>query len=334
MRYFVVLALAVGLVFFVGMPEKILANQDAGFQELLRMSGQGNPSAMTDLGEAYYYGRGVLKDPFKAKCWIQQAREYGQDQGDDHAVLRAERLWNDLELWQYSGECHLATPVQSGPARGDLFVEPVTGMTFVWIPGKCFSTLAGQGKKEKKGKTVCPKGFWMGQHEVTQGQWRRIMSGNPSRFKGQNLPVEQVTYKAVEEFIRRMNQTSDVRFSLPTQIQWEFACTDQGRRQPFPWGRENYRPQANCGGCDSGSTRGRTAPVGSYPPNSLGIFDMGGNVREWCRDTRNRSDRDRPVRGGSFVDNVKRSKCRSGDRFISSMKSYYLGFRLTAERID
>jgi formylglycine-generating enzyme required for sulfatase activity len=303
-----------------------------GFEELQRMAGQGDPVAMVDLGEAYFYGKGVLKDPFMAKCWVQKAREAGLDLGDDQTARRAERLWNELKLWQYSGDCRLELPVGTGPARGDRFVEPVTGMGFVWVPGRCFSM--GSAKK-KGGQRVCPKGFWMGQYEVTQGQWRRIMSDNPSRFKGDTLPVEQVSYERVQEFVRRLNQATGRSFSLPTEVQWEFACTNRGRKA-FAWGREQRRPQANCGGCDTGRFRGKTAPAGSFPPNALGLFDMGGNVREWCRDAgRHREDlRDRPVRGGSFVDNVKRSGCRQKDRMITGLKAYYLGFRLTITRLD
>lgn len=314
------------------------AGQAQGVDELLRSADQGHPPAMLDLGRAYYHGNGVLKDPFKAKCWVEKAREAGLDTGDDQTVRRAEALWEKLELWQYSGECALERPLASGPAVGDRFVEPVTGIAFVWIPGKCFSTGAGRDKKGAKKGRACPEGFWMGQYEVTQAQWRRIMSSNPSRFKGDDLPVEQVTYEAVQDFIRRLNQTTGREFFLPTEVQWEFACTDRGRRQSFPWGRDERRPRANCGGCDTGGIRGKTSPVGSFPPNALGLYDMGGNVREWCEDSRrgryHDKGRDRPFRGGSFVDSVKKSGCRSGDRMITGLKAYYLGFRLVAEDLD
>jgi len=311
-----------------------LADQGQGIFELTRLAAQGDPAAMADLGKAYYYGREVLKDPFKAKCWVQRARKAALDQDDDHMVHRAEHLWNTLELWRYSGVCDGQPPSVSGPAAGDRFVEPVTGMAFVWIPGRCFSTAS------KNKERACPKGFWMGVHEVTQGQWKQIMDYNPSRFKGDDLPVEQVSFDEVNAFIRRMNQASGralsqargSKFSLPTEVQWAFACANRGRKQSFPWGQKQDRPLANCGGCDTGKIRGRTAPVGSFPPNALGLYDMGGNVREWCRNPGRGSSREEPVRGGSFVDNVSRSTCRSGDRMISRLKAYYLGFRLVLKQ--
>ncbi len=326
MRFFLIVMAATLLTGYTGITAPALAGQNVDIVELSRLADQGDPAAMADLGAAYFHGKGVLKDPFKAKCWVQRAREIALDLGDDQAVRRAERLWNKLELWKFSGECSGPSPAVSGPAAGDRFVEPVTGMAFIWIPGRCFSSPAAKGGR------ACPDGFWMGVHEVTQAQWKRIMGNNPSRFKGDDLPVEQVSFDTAEEFIRRLNRDSGMIFSLPTEVQWEFACTNRGRKQPFPWGREDGRPQANCGGCDTGNLRGKTAPVASFAPNTLGLYDMGGNVREWCRNPRRSSARDEPVRGGSFVDNVSRSKCRSGDRMIPRLKAYYLGFRLVAER--
>lgn len=302
-------------------------------RELASRAGQGDLSAMIDLGKAYYDGSGVLKDPYKARCWIERAREMGLNRGDDRTVLRAERLWEKLALWQYSGDCAVEVPRDSEPVPGDLFVEPLTGMRFVWISGGCFSPATDSENSTKKGRRDCLEGFWMGETEVTQSQWAAVMDGNPSRFRGHDLPVEQVSYEDVQTFIDRLNQTTGQRFALPTEGQWEFACTGRGRHHPFPWGREDFRPRANCSGCDSGSFRGKTAPVGSFLPNTLGLFDMGGNVREWCRAPRHGAGRDRPVRGGSFVDPANRSKCRSTDRMLPGIKAYYLGFRLTADRI-
>ena len=302
-------------------------------QELLVMAGQGNLSAMIDLGKIYYDGRGVLKDPLKARCWIERARERGQDLGDGRTVHRAERVWEKLALWRYSGDCRIDEPGRTaGPASGERFVEPLTGMRFVWISGGCFTSRTGMKEESKKGRRICPKGFWMGETEVTQSQWTGIMADNPSRFKGQDLPVEQVSYEAVQAYIRRLNQATGKRFALPTELQWEFACTGRGRPQPFPWGREEFRPRANCSGCDSGPSRGKSMPVGSFYPNAAGLFDMGGNVREWCRDSRHRDTRDKPVRGGSFVDPAGRSKCRFSERMLPGVKAYYLGFRLTADQ--
>ncbi|MCG8636534.1 MAG: SUMF1/EgtB/PvdO family nonheme iron enzyme [Desulfobacterales bacterium] len=326
---------------------------------LIQAARGGDTDAMCDLALAYYNGDGVLKDPFKAKCWIKKAHDLGEN--------RAEKIWNRLKLWEYSGKCALGFDDHPRPENraDDRYRDPYTGMTFVWLPGKCFRMGCDDTGDERCGRDeapehrVCLDGFWMGEYEVTQKQWMQVMGSNPSRFKGEDLPVEQVSFQDVRTFIRKLNQVTGHRFSLPTETQWEFACRSRGRRSVFPWGREDYQPSANCGGCDSGSVRGRTAPVGSYLPNEAGIYDMGGNVREWCRDTydpdaykkaasENRTERtgkkkpagkrnagkSRVVRGGSFVDPLSASRCRARGESLSQMKSHFLGFRLSAKKLD
>ncbi len=322
--------------------------------DMIQAARGGDTDAMCDLALAYYHGNGVLKDPFKAKCWVKKAHDLG--------AKRAEKIWNKLELWEYSGKCSLEFDGRPQPDNraNDRYRDPLTGMTFVWLPGKCFKMGCDENGDQRCGKDeapvhkVCLKGFWMGEYEVTQAQWVAVMDRNPSRFKGENNPVEQVSFKDAQTFIQRLNQATGQRFLLPTEAQWEFACRNRGRRSPYPWGPEDYQPSANCGGCDSGSIRGRTAQVGSYLPNEAGIYDMGGNVREWCRDTYNPDaykqaaakagkkkssgnrnlGKSRVVRGGSFVDPVTSSRCRARGNFLPQMKSYYLGFRLAAKKLN
>ena len=318
---------------------------------LLRQARSGDTRAMCDLGVRYYKGDGVLKDPFKAKCWVKKAHDLGD--------RRAEKIWKKYELWTYSGKCNLE--FDDRPASeyrsGDRYTDPVTGMTMIWIPGRCFKMGCEKNEKEDCGKNepeprrICPDGFWMGQYEVTQKAWLTLMDRNPSRFTGDELPVEQVSFYDVREFIRRLNRETGLRYALPTEAQWEFACRNRGRRAVYPWGMEDFQPDANCSGCDAGSFRGRTAPVGSFEPNPAGIYDMGGNVREWCRDTYDRSDLkkgkqdgkrrkkksknpSRVVRGGSFVDPVSRSRCRARSDSLPGMTSYFTGFRLVLEDLE
>jgi len=323
--------------------------KDTGKTEaLIQAARSGDARAMCELGTAYYHGQGVLKDPFKAKCWVKQAHDQG--------YKRAEKIWNQLELWQYSGNCNLGfddRPTFEHRA-GDIYREPVTGMAFVRIPGKCFKMgCSGRGKEDcRRGESpvheVCLDGFWMGQHEVTQRAWMALMDANPSRFQGHDLPVEQVSFKDAQTFISRLNRETGLKFSLPTEAQWEFACRNRGRRSVYPWGGENFQPYANCGGCNAGAFRGRTAPVGSFEPNDAGIYDLGGNVREWCQDiydqayagtskekTGNRnSNRPRVIRGGSFVNSVSQSRCRARDYALPGMKTYFTGFRLVFRGIQ
>jgi formylglycine-generating enzyme required for sulfatase activity len=319
------------------------------FSSLLEEARRGDVEAMCDLGVAYSYGKETLKDPFKAKCWIKKAYDNGS--------VRAEKLWEDLELWRYSGKCEASFDDEILPkyTTGDIFKDPVTGMVFVFIPKGCFimgchNFAEKCDKDEKPAHKVCMDGFWMGIHEVTQMQWHRIMGSNPSRFNSDlHHPVENVSFDDIQKFIQILNSKSRDKFLLPTEAQLEYACRNGGKKVNFPWGNESYRPDANCGTCNSGTFYGETAPVGSFPPNELGLYDMAGNVKEWCRDVYHEKayaghagknpvyagkGSSRVVRGGAFVDNILNLRCTSRNKFIPGMKSDYIGFRLVLTRDD
>lgn len=338
-------------IFFVCMVSvhPLSASQD--FSLTLDSARQGDTDAMCETGMAYYHGKGTLKDPFKAKCWIQKAYHLGSG--------RAKEIWNTLELWEYSGKCDLIFDDAPRPehGRGDIYTEPVTGMRFVWVPKTCFKMGCNSDtqkckKNEKPVHKVCLDGFWMAAFETGQILWTTVMGSNPSRFSGQlNHPVENVSFQEVETFISKLNagiyNPPGKRFSLPTEAQWESACRNGGRPVVYPWKGDGFRPDANCGNCDNKGFNARTAPVGSFSPNDLGLYDMGGNVKEWCKDVYNKNayfehKKNNPefqkkgslqvVRGGSYIDNTKKLRCTARDKSIPSMKSDNLGFRLVLIR--
>lgn len=316
--------------------------------ELIQSARQGDTRAMRKLGRAYYEGDGVLKDPARAKCWIWQAHELGDK--------KAEKLWNDLKLWKYAGDCDTLLQFREDFARnriGARWQDPVTGMMFVWIPGGCFPMgchkNAGKCRKnEFPVHRVCLDGYWMGAHEVTQGQWEGLMGSNPSRFQdGAEYPVERVSFEQVREFIRELNHKSPHKFSLPFEAQWEYACRNRGRKIPYAWGREDFMPPANCGSCDNDSFQGRTAPVDSFYANDLGLYHMSGNVGEWCRNVYDKNayqdheadrhgfeenGRQRVVRGGAYSDNVSATGCTRRHGMMPAMKSERVGFRLVVKK--
>ena len=327
-------------------PGYALYSQQIG--DLKQAARQGDTRAMRKLARVYYDGDGVLKDPVMAKCWIRLA----YDQGDK----QAEKLWNDLRLWEYAGDCSGLLFFQQDldtDRLGDHWHDPVTGMVFVWIPGGCFHMgcyeNAGKCRKdEMPAHKKCLDGFWMGAHEVSQGQWQGLMGSNPSRFQnGAAYPVEMVSFEQVREFIRELNQQSPHRFSLPTEAQWEYACRNRGRSIPYAWGKADFRPKANCGSCDSGPFQGRTAPVDSFYANDLGLYHMSGNVGEWCRNVYDKnayqdpgSDRyglngngqPRVARGGAYSDNVSATGCTRRQGMMPVMKSERVGFRLVVKK--
>jgi formylglycine-generating enzyme len=171
-------------------------------------------------------------------------------------------------------------------------------------------------------------GFWMGRTEVTQGQWKAVIGKNPSHFPGNDQrPVEQVSWHDAMAFIAKLNEIitlpGDWRFSLPTEIQWEYACR-AGTKTVFHFGNSFTGKEAHLVGTyvfkgnqaypEYGETSGLSSPstVGRYPANQWGLYDMHGNVFEWCLDKL--STGDCILRGGSWYSGS--SFGRSGCRYV------------------
>jgi sulfatase modifying factor 1 len=174
------------------------------------------------------------------------------------------------------------------------------------------------------------------------------MGNNPSLFKhcGDDCPVEQVSWKDCQEFIRKLNQMTSKQFRLPTEAEWEYACR-AGTTTSFNTGKcldadqANYRGDFPMPGCGKGPNRGKTMPVASFKPNAWGLYDMHVNVWEWCQDWYDdypdgsvtdpvgpSSSGYRIRRGGSWFDFAR--DCRSAHRYWFTPDTRYdiLGFRL------
>jgi RNA polymerase sigma factor (sigma-70 family) len=171
------------------------------------------------------------------------------------------------------------------------------GMKFVWIKPGTF--MMGTPKDEERGeivndetqcKVTLTKGFYMGIYPVTQEQWQEIMGNNPSKFKGEkNLPVDTVSWDDCQEFIKKLREKDKKPYRLPTEAEREFSCR-AGTTTPFNFGDTISTDQANYDGDgvygkgQRGVNRNKTTPVGSFPPNAWGLYDMHGNVLQWCQD--------------------------------------------------
>ncbi len=146
-----------------------------------------------------------------------------------------------------------------------------------------------EDKKKIQHRVILTKGFWLGKTEVTQKVWENIMGSNPSFFKnsGPNAPVEQISWFDCQEFIRKLNaRVSGGGFRLPTEAEWEYACR-AGTTTAFHFGNELHAKYVNLnadGYHDKSFIRRKTLPVGSFVPNAWGLYDMHGNVWEWCQD--------------------------------------------------
>ena len=191
---------------------------------------------------------------------------------------------------------------------------------------------------EKPRHKVTLSSYYIGQTEVTQALWKAVMGNNPSRFKGDNKPVEQVSWDDCQEFVIKLNQLTGKRFRLPTEAEWEYACRGGKKSRGYMYSGSNTIDYvAWC----YGNSLDETHPVATKSPNELGIYDMSGNVSEWCQDCKGSyssspqtnptgaaSGFRRVVRGGNYCNSARyfRSSRRSdvwpGDRPIS------LGLRL------
>ncbi len=232
----------------------------------------------------------------------------------------------------------------------------------ILVKGGCYLMGDNFGEKvsdEKPLHEVCLNDFFLGEHEVSQGEWKDIMGSNMSSFRdcGDDCPVDNVSWYSTQEFIRKLNIKTAMNYRLPTEAEWEYAAREGGKKVRFGTGKDVIGPdEANFNGTPyfkasysrPGIYRTITIPVKSFLPNSLGFYNMSGNVWEWVQDWYKKdyyqnSPRNNPkgpdsgdyrvLRGGSWgnIPNGLRTANRHKDRPDSQRRMVY-GFRLALDK--
>jgi formylglycine-generating enzyme required for sulfatase activity len=242
----------------------------------------------------------------------------------------------------------LAAAPASGIEPGDVVANSV-GMKLAYIPPGEFTmgspkTEPGRVANETQRHVTFEKGFRIGVTEVTQKEWRLIMGTNPAFFKGDDLPVERITWREAVEYCRRLSEKEKKRYRLPTEAEWEYAC--RAGTTTVYYSGEN-KEALDAAGWYVGNSGNQSHPVGRKQPNPWGLYDMHGNVSEWCaeRPPGERGDSHsaqlnseenalRDLRGGSWGLNT--SDCRSASRLSNAgtFRYFDLGLRVVCDLDD
>jgi formylglycine-generating enzyme required for sulfatase activity len=188
-------------------------------------------------------------------------------------------------------------------------------LEMVYIPGGTFAmgSPKGEGRtSEKPQHEVTVPSFYMGKYPITQAQYQQVMSKNPSKFKGDDRPVEMVSWDDAVEFCQRLSKQTGKEYRLPSEAEWEYACR-AGTTTAFHFGETITDKLANYN-----NNVGKTTAVGKYPPNAFGLYDMHGNVWEWCQDNWHDNYKNAPTDGSAWLSRISNTKVLRGGSWSSS----------------
>ena len=275
--------------------------------------------------------------------------------------MKTNKFFSRLLLMAGAMVCTLGVATSCGGSDDEVLPEPTPepkfeNMTFT-AGGVSFTMVAVEGgtfkmgaaddyteayDDEKPQHAVTLSDFYIGETEVTQTLWKTVMGSNPSNFVGDNLPVEQVSWEDCQAFITKLNAMTGQTFRLPTEAEWEFAARGGKKSQGRKYSGSN---DINLVAWYYNNSGDKTHEVGKKTANELGIYDMTGNVWEWCQDwfgnysdeaqtnpTGSETGSDRVLRGGSWGGLAR--NCRVSIRYSRSpsFRYYYIGLRLAMSK--
>ncbi len=189
---------------------------------------------------------------------------------------------------------------------------------------------------EKPIHKVEVKSFYLGKYEVTQKEWVAIMGINPSITKNDDFPIEMVSWDEVQLFIKKLNEKTGKKYRLPTEAEWEYAAREGGKKVRYGNGKNIASIEdINFNGGSKKNDELTLTKIGSYNPNALGLYDMSGNVWEWCQDIYDVYLSKTPPK---YPYHVIRGGCYGGvtrvtARYRFAVKNNGLGFRLAIDKI-
>jgi formylglycine-generating enzyme required for sulfatase activity len=240
--------------------------------------------------------------------------------------------------------------ITKSPGKAEYFVEDLgNGVTLdmVYVPAGRFMMGSSKYDEEQPEHLVNVPAFYLSKYPITQAQYLAIVGSNPSYFKGSQRPVESVSWHDAQAFCQKLAKLKAKAYTLPSEAQWEYACR-ANTNTPFYFGEHispdvvNYNGNYRYEDTPKGIYRATTTDVGSFPPNSFGLYDLHGNVWEWCLDTwtgnyqaalndcvvETEENNCYVLRGGSWYDNARNCRSAVRDRNTPDDLQYYIGFRL------
>ncbi|MBD2597076.1 SUMF1/EgtB/PvdO family nonheme iron enzyme [Nostoc spongiaeforme FACHB-130] len=330
-----------------------------------RIIGQPKPPGVVEELPNAAYPSNLTPNPFPT-------REEEQESKPLSASVRGSTLYEAIQTNQFEFEIVKVDAkgqiINRSQGRAEYFTEDLghgVVLEMVAIPGGTFLMGSPESEEgrcvfESPQHHVIVQPFFMGKFPVTQGQWQAVaaldkvnidLDPDPSHFQGANRPVECVSWDDAVEFCARLSKKTGKIYRLPSEAEWEYACR-AGTTTPFYFGETittelaNYNGNYIYGTAPNGEYRQETTEVGKFPANPFGLFDMCGNVSEWCQDKwhkdynnaptdgsawliENNNQIQRWLRGGSWPDDPR--KCRSASRYYYDYPDYrndVFGFRV------